>query len=504
MPNSEIVPATKPEVSEDEQKFRDSLYPKVKTIKDRNVLCTSCNSSVKELILKGKPAVHPFMETLLCEKCHSFFGDGEFSVDEDGSDKYCRWCGQGGTLFLCSTCNAGFCKKCIKRNLPRSALAEVEKDDWLCYCCNVKPLYELRAHCWAALKYSETIKPKEEAAPNKKRKHRSEGSNNEEESDNDEEKPKKKRSSRRTLDESRSSKSSRNKSSLNKTKGSDDDGVEIKDSEDENKEEEETKKEKDEAKRKREKQYRVLVNKYCDMLDDTIKVAELLKRKCSDYKTRRVKVKTFDGVERVEEFLVKFETLSKSAEDSIQKLRTGMKEYTEEWKKALKEIEKQTTTKEDKEADESKSLENGLSPKEEEKESEVSKEGANGKTEEEEEEKKEEDKREVVEGAKEEKPEEEEAMEVEASEGSPKENRLEGGGETQEEGGDEEKTTEKKEGEKEVENGEGCGDAQKSSTAADLDTSSSPKKPSSLQTSNTEEETEKSDKPTEVDGSSLA
>lgn len=45
------------------------------------------------------------------QKCDKFYGDGEFSVDEeDGSDKYCRWCGQGGTLYLCSACTAGFCK----------------------------------------------------------------------------------------------------------------------------------------------------------------------------------------------------------------------------------------------------------------------------------------------------------------------------------------------------------------------------------------------------------
>lgn len=78
-------------------------------------------------------------------------------MDEDGSDKYCRWCGQGGTLFLCSDCTAGFCKKCIKRNLSRSVLKDVESNDWECFCCKVEPLYDLRAQAWAAQQHSKSV-----------------------------------------------------------------------------------------------------------------------------------------------------------------------------------------------------------------------------------------------------------------------------------------------------------------------------------------------------------
>lgn len=153
-----VIPVAKPIVTPDEKKYREDTFPDVKEIKNKNLLCTSCGTSVKDLIAKGKPICHPFLETLLCEKCFSFYGDGDFSVDEDGSDKYCRWCGQGGTLFLCSKCSSGFCKRCVKRNVPRSALADIEEDDWLCYCCNATPLFELRAQCWAAQQYALEIK----------------------------------------------------------------------------------------------------------------------------------------------------------------------------------------------------------------------------------------------------------------------------------------------------------------------------------------------------------
>lgn len=44
-----------------------TFFSDVKSVKNKNILCTSCNGSLKELILKGKPNIHPFMDTLLCE-----------------------------------------------------------------------------------------------------------------------------------------------------------------------------------------------------------------------------------------------------------------------------------------------------------------------------------------------------------------------------------------------------------------------------------------------------
>jgi len=48
---------------------------------------------------------------LLLQKCYKFYTSGEFTVDEDGDQMFCTWCGQGGSLFLCSDCKEGaFCK----------------------------------------------------------------------------------------------------------------------------------------------------------------------------------------------------------------------------------------------------------------------------------------------------------------------------------------------------------------------------------------------------------
>nr|CAD7461670.1 unnamed protein product [Timema tahoe] len=41
-------------------------------------------------------------------------------------------------------------KACVKRNLKRSILNDIESEDWLCFICDSKPLWELRSFCWAA------------------------------------------------------------------------------------------------------------------------------------------------------------------------------------------------------------------------------------------------------------------------------------------------------------------------------------------------------------------
>lgn len=40
-------------------------------------------------------------------------------------DEQCRWCGDGGDLLLCDSCNNAFCKGCIRRNLGRKELSEI-------------------------------------------------------------------------------------------------------------------------------------------------------------------------------------------------------------------------------------------------------------------------------------------------------------------------------------------------------------------------------------------
>jgi hypothetical protein len=61
---------------------------------------------------------HPVLKVML-KQCFQFYGDGNFSVGEDGSQEYCRWCGDGGKLFCCSACPTTFCEQCVKKLLAR-------------------------------------------------------------------------------------------------------------------------------------------------------------------------------------------------------------------------------------------------------------------------------------------------------------------------------------------------------------------------------------------------
>lgn len=125
---------------------KKDVLKKIKTKDLTDFKCTKCGENFQKLIDKGEEIpVHPMLGVLFCNKCCSFYGNGEFSVDSDEEEKYCRWCGEGGTLFECSKCICHFCPKCIKRNLGADALNQVERDDdWKCYICDIKPLWVLR------------------------------------------------------------------------------------------------------------------------------------------------------------------------------------------------------------------------------------------------------------------------------------------------------------------------------------------------------------------------
>ncbi|XP_054270092.1 transcriptional regulator ATRX homolog isoform X2 [Macrosteles quadrilineatus] len=149
-------------VSSEEEAYRKKYLPDPKKLTDEKLVCTVCSISLAQNIHKGKDLyIHRALQVLVCEACYNFYGDGCFSADEDGDDKYCRWCGQGGTLYLCSKCNCGFCQKCTKQNLKASVLAELENDDWKCYICNPRPLFGCRTICWGAQQLNKIGKEKE-------------------------------------------------------------------------------------------------------------------------------------------------------------------------------------------------------------------------------------------------------------------------------------------------------------------------------------------------------
>ena len=61
------------------------------------------------------------------QKCYQWYMSDEIDQDSNGIDEQCRWCGEGGNLLCCDFCHNAFCKKCIKRNLGRSQLQEIQE-----------------------------------------------------------------------------------------------------------------------------------------------------------------------------------------------------------------------------------------------------------------------------------------------------------------------------------------------------------------------------------------
>lgn len=97
---------------------------------------------------------HPLLDVPVCEYCYEKYHEGEFTVDSEGHEMYCRWCGEGdedSRLFLCDTCEKTFCSGCVTRNFGPAETNRIEKlkHRWSCYLCSSEPLEDIiRVNGW--------------------------------------------------------------------------------------------------------------------------------------------------------------------------------------------------------------------------------------------------------------------------------------------------------------------------------------------------------------------
>jgi len=147
-------------VDKEEMEWIEKNAPKPAQLEAKILKCTVCNEHL-DFKVQSQCQKHPDLGVLMCSKCKSQYGRGGWDKDKEGNDEFCRWCSEGGEIYLCDFCTHAFCKKCIRWNLGRKYLKAVEDDEkWKCLICDPSFIRDQRAIYWAILKYHRDRKAK--------------------------------------------------------------------------------------------------------------------------------------------------------------------------------------------------------------------------------------------------------------------------------------------------------------------------------------------------------
>jgi len=148
-------------ISPEELTWFQRHAPKPHQLASKHVKCTVCNEQLNHAHL-GQIQRHPALGVVMCNVCRKKYSKVSWDKsEEEENDDSCRWCTEGGNIFLCDFCPNAFCKKCIKWNLGRKFVKDLESSDqkWKCLLCDTSPLKSQRALYWAVHQYHKNLKP---------------------------------------------------------------------------------------------------------------------------------------------------------------------------------------------------------------------------------------------------------------------------------------------------------------------------------------------------------
>ncbi|CAH1275889.1 unnamed protein product [Diabrotica balteata] len=145
-------------LTDDEESLRQKIYcakELYNPVQATKIHCTSCNCHLGSALSNIKNVyIHPLLKVIICKECFDFYTAGDFELDEDGQEKFCRWCGQGGKLFCCNECPRVFCTTCVKFNFSSSQYSQIQNTHyWKCFICDPSSIMHLKVKCFEFVKY---------------------------------------------------------------------------------------------------------------------------------------------------------------------------------------------------------------------------------------------------------------------------------------------------------------------------------------------------------------